>query len=341
MLHTEVLHPEDLTPAESDVGTRLDAFIAAHFVVSRSRAQKILESVTVNGRNAKPSYTLRAGDKIVGAHLEIEAETAPELVPQGEIPPILYEDDDLMVIHKPRGLTVHPGAGDTGFTLVEIMQSHGRKLSGVGPAERAGIVHRLDRDTSGVMLLAKTDAAHWKLAADFESRDIHKTYAAICCGIPPARGRIEAPIARSLSNRTKMTISPSGRHAVTEYEIERQWERFALLKINLLTGRTHQIRIHFGYLHHPIAGDVVYGGFYRALTNAPSDEVKTAIENLHGQALHAAKIEFSHPISGQKMSFAAPPPPEIAALIAALDNAKKVEEEEAAAPKPRHLPFGN
>ncbi|HEX9995562.1 MAG TPA: RluA family pseudouridine synthase [Abditibacterium sp.] len=333
-MENEVLHP-----AEGDVGTRLDAFIAAHFAVSRSRAQKILENTLVNGKTAKPSYTLRAGDKIVGAHYTPEAEIAPDLTPQGEIPPILYEDEDLMVIHKPRGLTVHPGAGDTGFTLVEIMQSHGRKLSNVGPPERAGIVHRLDRDTSGVMLIAKTDAAHWKLAADFESREISKTYAAVCCGIPPARGRIEAPITRSLSNRTKMTIAPSGRHAVTEYEIERQWERFALLKINLLTGRTHQIRVHFGYLHHPIAGDIVYGGFYRALTNAPSDEVKTAIENLRGQALHAARIEFNHPINGQKLSFEAPPPSEIAALIIALDAAKQAEEEEKAAPKPRHLPF--
>ncbi|RYG72494.1 RluA family pseudouridine synthase [bacterium] len=336
-MENEVLQPE-----EGDVGMRLDAFIAAKFGVSRSRAVKILEGVTVNRKAVKPKYTLREGDRIRGIE-NVVPEAPPEATgePVGEMPPILFEDDDIMVIQKPRGLTVHPGAGDTGITLVEVLQSHGRTLSTVGPPERAGIVHRLDKDTSGVMIVAKTDAAHWKLAADFEARTIKKTYAAICNGIPPLKGRIEAPIQRSLSNRTKMTIAPGGRFAVTEYEIERQWERFTLLRINLLTGRTHQIRVHFGYIHHPIAGDVVYSGYYRALTNAPDDNVKAAIENLNGQALHAAKIEFDHPISGQRLSFEAPPPPEIAALVAALDAVQAAFEEEKAAPKPRHLPFAN
>lgn len=331
---------EVLQPGEGDVGMRLDAFIAAKYEVSRSRAVKLLEGVQVNGKNAKPSHTLREGDKITGLQ-DYVPDAPPETVdgPQGEMPPILFEDDDIMVIQKPRGLTVHPGAGDTGVTLVEVLRSHGRSLSTVGAPERAGIVHRLDKDTSGVMLVAKTDAAHWKLAADFEARTIRKTYAAICNGIPPLKGRIEAAIQRSLSNRTKMTIAPGGRFAVTEYEIERQWERFALLRINLLTGRTHQIRVHFGYIHHPIAGDIVYGGYHRALTNAPSDGVRSAIENLHGQALHAAKIEFDHPISGQRLSFEAAPPPEIAALIVALDEAKAAEEAIKSAPQPRHLPF--
>jgi 23S rRNA pseudouridine1911/1915/1917 synthase len=333
---------EVLQPGEGDVGMRLDAFIAAKFEVSRSRAVKVLEGVLVNGKPVKPKYTLREGDKITGLE-NVVPEPAPEVTgePMGEMPPILFEDDDLMVIRKPRGLTVHAGAGDTGVTLVEVLQSHGWVLSTVGPPERAGIVHRLDKDTSGVMLVAKTDAAHWKLAADFEARNIRKTYSAVCCGIPPLKGRIEAPIQRSLSNRTKMTIAPGGRFAVTEYEIDRQWERFALLRINLLTGRTHQIRVHFGYIHHPIAGDIVYGGYHRALNNAPSEEARQALEDLQGQALHAARIEFNHPISGEHMSFEAPPPPEIAAVIAAFDAAKAVEEEIKNAPKPRHLPFGN
>ncbi|MBW3635437.1 MAG: RluA family pseudouridine synthase [Armatimonadetes bacterium] len=322
-MENQVLQPQPLYAGENEVGTRLDAFLAAKFAVSRSRAHKILESVTVNGKEVKPSYALRLGDKIVGAVVPPEADSTPLISqsPTSPLPPILFEDDDIIVINKPRGLTVHAGAGDTGETLVERLQSHGRVLSNVGPSERAGIVHRLDKDTSGAMIVCKTDAAHWKLAADFEARRIQKTYEAICCGIPPAKGRIEAPIARSLTNRKKMTISPSGRFAVTEYEVVKSWARFAQVKINLLTGRTHQIRAHFTYIHHPIAGDAVYGGYYRALENSPSEAVRAAFENLHGQALHAAKIEFEHPISEQKMSSEAPPPPEIAAIILALDAA--------------------
>lgn len=335
-------HPV-LQPEEHEVGQRLDAFIAARLGVSRSRAVKIVEGVTLNGRAAKPKNTLQAGDKIEGIDPSRAAESADGIsaTPLGEMPEILFEDDDLMVIRKARGVTVHAGSGDTGITLVETLQSHGYVLSSVGPPERAGIVHRLDRDTSGVMIVCKSDAAHWKLAADFESRDVHKTYQAICCSIPPEKGRIEAPIARSLSNRTKMTISPAGRFATTEYEVERSWERFALLKINLLTGRTHQIRVHFAYLNFPIAGDVVYGGYHRAVNNAPDADSKLALEELHGQALHAAKIEFKHPITGAPMSFSAPPPIEIQRIIEALDAAKANEIAIEAAPKPRHLPFGH
>ncbi len=332
-----------LQPSEADVGTRLDTFIAAQFGVSRSRAVKIIESVTLNGRPAKPKNTLQLGDVIVGADPANALEAAPEVSaqPLGEMPEILFEDDDLMVIRKPRGVTVHAGNGDTGITLVEILQSHGRVLSTVGPPERAGIVHRLDRDTSGAMIVCKSDAAHWKLAADFEARRITKTYQAIVNGIPSEKGRIEAPIARSLSNRTKMTISPAGRYATTEYEIERTWERFALLKINLLTGRTHQIRVHFAYINFPIAGDVVYSGYHRAVNNAPDEASKIALEELKGQALHAAKIEFQHPITLQPMSFEAPAPLEIQRIIQAFDTAKANADAIEALPKPRHLPFAN
>ncbi|PQV65073.1 ribosomal large subunit pseudouridine synthase D [Abditibacterium utsteinense] len=332
-----------LQPSETQVGLRLDAFIAAHFGVSRSRAVKIIENVTLNGRPAKPKNTLHLGDTIEGADPALALEIEPEkyAAPLGEMPQILFEDDDLMVIRKPRGVTVHAGNGDTGITLVEILQSHGRVLSSVGPPERAGIVHRLDKDTSGAMIVCKTDAAHWKLAADFEARRITKTYQAIVNGIPSEKGRIEAPIARSLSNRTKMTISPSGRFATTEYEVERSWERFALLKINLLTGRTHQIRVHFAYINFPIAGDVVYSGYHRAVNNAPDDHSKLALEELKGQALHAAKIEFEHPITGQKMSFEAPAPPEIQRIITAFDQAKANADAIEALPKPRHFPFGH
>ncbi len=322
---------------------RLDAFIAQRLGVSRSRAVKIVEGASLNGKPCKPKNTLNLGDQIAGVDPLAGSETALGISaqPLGEMPEILFEDADIMVIRKARGVTVHAGSGDTSITLVETLQSHGYVLSSVGPPERAGIVHRLDRDTSGVMLVCKTDAAHWKLAADFESRDVKKTYQAVCCGVPPQRGRIEAPIARSLSNRTKMTISPAGRFATTEYEVERHWERFALLKINLLTGRTHQIRVHFAYLNFPIAGDVVYSGYFRAIENAPDEDSKLALEELHGQALHAQRIEFNHPITREPMSFSAPPPHEIQRIIDALDAAKANEIAIEAAPKPRHLPFGH
>lgn len=316
-----MLHSDPLCPDENEIGQRLDAFLAARFGVSRSRAQKMLESVSVNGKAVKPSYALRAGDQVVGAALPPETPAPLPTAPTAPLPEILFEDDDLMVLNKPRGLTVHAGAGDTGETLVERLQSHGRVLSGVGPSERAGIVHRLDKDTSGVIIVCKSDAAHWKLAADFEARRVQKTYVAICCGVPPVKGRIEAPIARSLTNRKKMTVSPSGRFAITEYETEKSWARFALLSINLLTGRTHQIRAHLTYIHHPVAGDAVYGGWHRALENAPSEAVRLALENLRGQALHAARIEFEHPMNGEPMSFEAPLAPEIAAIVDALDAA--------------------
>ncbi len=305
-------------------GTRVDAFLSQQLQVSRARAQKLLETALVNGQSVKAKTALREGDLIevqpfsrgevaaLGASTE-ELERAPHIE-------FAYEDDAIMVINKPRGLTVHAGAGETGATLVDILRSLGKSLSPVGPSERAGIVHRLDKDTSGLMLVAKTDAAHWKLAADFEARLIHKRYLALVNGSPPARGRIEAAIARSSSNRTKMTVAPGGRLAITEYEVVKMWPKFALIDINLLTGRTHQIRVHLNYIHHPIAGDAVYGGLHRALTCAPNERTKRALEALEGQALHAKTLSFEHPVTGEAMRFETPPPPVFEEVVAALDE---------------------
>ena len=310
---------------EGDVGTRVDAFLSRVLGVSRSRAQKLLETATVNGQTVKPKVALHLGDRI-----EVEPIEDGEEVPQSATPeelrrapeiPIVYEDDALIVLVKPRGVTVHAGAGETGATLVDILRSLKKPLSSVGPPERAGIVHRLDKDTSGVMLVAKTDAAHWNLAAQFEARQIEKRYTALVNGIPAPRGRIEAAIERSHSNRKKMTVAPGGRLSVTEYEVEKTWTKFALLDINLLTGRTHQIRVHLNYLHHPIAGDSVYGGLHRALTCAPSERAKAALEALNGQALHARLIAFAHPTTGEPVRFEAPLPPVFSELLEALDKA--------------------
>jgi len=307
------------------VGVRVDAYLSQTLNVSRARAQKILETALLNGSPAKAKTTLRLGDAIEVQPFEREENPFPsasrdELEHAPDVP-IVYEDADLLVIDKPRGLTVHAGAGETGATLVDVLRAMGKPLSSVGPPERAGIVHRLDKDTSGLMMVALSDAAHWKLAADFEARRVHKRYLALLNGVPSPRGRIEAAITRSNSNRTKMTVAPGGRLAITEYETEKTWPKFALVSINLLTGRTHQIRVHFNYLTHPVVGDAVYGGLHRALTCAPSERARIAIEALDGQALHSHILHFEHPISGEPMRFEASPPPVFAEVLDALDEA--------------------
>ncbi len=327
----EDLNGEDFTAgavfhvSEENVGMRVDAFLSQTLGVSRSRAQKLLETTTVNGQFVKAKVALKVGDEVIVPPFEADVEAPPGATPEelGRAPevPILYEDADLLVVIKPRGVTVHVGAGETGATLVDILRAQGKPLSTVGPVGRAGIVHRLDKDTSGVMLVAKTDAAHWNLAAQFEARQIEKHYIAIVNGTPSPRGRIEAAIERSHSNRKKMTVAPGGRPSITEYEVLKSWPKFALLDINLLTGRTHQIRAHLTYLHHPLAGDILYGGFHRALTCAPTERAKEAINALNGQALHAHTIAFTHPTTGEPMRFEAPLPAVFTEFIEALDEA--------------------
>lgn len=302
----------------ADAGTRADVFVAAKHSVSRSRAQKLIESATLNGAPIKPSHALKIGDelKLAPPNLNPEPQT---LNPITALPPILFEDEHLIVVNKPRGLSVHAGAGEPQATLVATLQASGRTLSSVGPSQRAGIVHRLDKDTSGVMVVCKTDAAHWKLAEDFATRRVQKWYRALVCGVPPLRGRIEAPLDRHPTNRKKMAISRNGRPSITEYEVETSWPRFALLKIDLLTGRTHQIRVHLTHIGYAVVGDDVYGGGRkRALDAAPNDAFRAALDNLKGQALHAAELNFAHPISSEAMHFEAPLPPEVTALIEAL-----------------------
>lgn len=305
-------------------GKRLDVFLAAQLEVSRARAQKLVEGARLNGAPTKSSAALRVGDVV---ELEIpepaEAPAATEAdssLEKWDIP-VLYEDAHMLVLVKPRGLVVHPGAGQENGTLVDWLRASGRALSTVGPPERAGIVHRLDKETSGVMMVCKTDAAHWKLAADFEARNIKKTYSALVCGVPTARGRIEAPIARSQKDRKKMAVSREGRPAVTEFAVVRRWTKFALLDVDLLTGRTHQIRVHLAHLGNSVVGDAVYAGRKRAIESAPNEQARAAMEALSGQALHAAHLGFTHPILEVPLAFTAPMPPEMQAIIEALDEA--------------------
>ena len=315
---------------DEQAGARVDAFIAAQFAVSRSRAQKMLEGATLNGNRVKPSHTLRSGDILLLPEWENETEEAEAQISSENMPMpeliknlvFVYEDDDLMVINKPRGLLVHLGAGERVATLVDFLRQQNKPLSSVGPAERAGIVHRLDKDTSGLMIVCKTDAAHWKLADDFAARRLTKNYIALVCGVPTLRGRIEAPIERHATHRKKFAVVPHGKDAVTEYTVAQHWRKFALLDINLLTGRTHQIRVHLNYLNHPVVGDPLYGGEKRAIDSAGSPDVRAALEQLRGQALHAARLQFTHPISSEILQFEAPLPDDMQNVIAALNTAE-------------------
>lgn len=301
-------------------GQRADVFLASHLSVSRARAQKLLESATINGQALKSKTVLKAGDVLqCDDVLPALDNQSPVADTQAPLPPIVYEDDDLIVLDKPRGLTVHAGAGDTQSTLVEVLRANGRTLSSVGPSDRAGIVHRLDKDTTGLMMVCKTDAAHWKLAADFEARRVRKIYLALVCGVPKPRGRVEAPIARHPVQRQKQAVAAGGRPAITEYKVLQSWPKFALVEINLMTGRTHQIRVHFQYLGHAVVGDSLYGGLKRGLEAASNEDVLQALQALRGQALHSARLEFTHPTSGEDMKFEAGLPDDFQQVIDALN----------------------
>jgi 23S rRNA pseudouridine1911/1915/1917 synthase len=261
-----------ITIEAEQAGQRVDVFLASYLSVSRARAQKIVETAKLNGAPVKAKIALKVGDQLEWEDFVPQSTLASPVATNLPLPNILSEDDHVIVLEKPSGLTVHAGAGEPQSTLVDVLRSHGRQLSSVGPEERSGIVHRLDKETSGVMIVCKTDEAHWKLAADFEARRIQKKYAALVNGVPKPRGRIEAPIARHPVHRQKQAVVATGRPAITEYEVKQSWPKFALIEVDLLTGRTHQIRVHLNYIGHAVVGDALYGGRKRAVEAAPNSE---------------------------------------------------------------------
>jgi 23S rRNA pseudouridine1911/1915/1917 synthase len=255
-----------------------------------------------------------------GMALEMQIPGAEPSTLTGEsIPiPVIYEDDDLAVVVKPAGIVVHPGHGARRGTLVHALLGLGMPLAAAGGAERPGIVHRLDKDTSGLMVVAKTDAAHRGLSGMFARREVHKTYRALVWGRPqPVAGRIDEAIGRSRADRTKMSVhAPRGRPASTIYRTVASWPGAALLDVDLVTGRTHQIRVHFASRRHPVIGDNRYGN---APWKAMRDPVRrAAIAAFTRLALHAFRLAFEHPVTAQPMSFEAPVPPEFEALCRAL-----------------------
>jgi 23S rRNA pseudouridine1911/1915/1917 synthase len=277
-------------------GKRLDRFLAETLPsFSRSRLQALIRDgcVTVNGKKARPRNIVRAGDVVDLTEPKV-ASIAAEAEPMHL--EILFEDDDIVVINKPAGLVVHPGAGHQQHTLVNALLAHCKNLSGIGGKERPGIVHRLDKETSGVLVIAKNDAAHRDLSKQFADRTTGKTYLALVAGTPrKSLGIIDAPIARHPVHRQRMSVARrAGRSAKTEYRVIRSSGDRSLVECVIHTGRTHQIRVHLHHLGHPVLGDKVYGG-------------KRA-GNFSHQMLHAWKLSFRHPGTGELVNFTAPIP---------------------------------
>lgn len=302
----------------ADTGSRLDTYLASHIEGwSRARLQQLIEDaeVLVNGRSAKSSQKLHENDEI---ELELVSSPAVGFTPEDIPLAVVYEDSDLVVVNKPAGLVVHPAAGISSGTLANALAFHFQELSMKGGAIRPGIVHRLDKDTSGLLVAAKTEVAHEKLADQFRAREVFKSYVALVHGIVEHdSGRIDQPIARDPRNRTRMAVIRAGRGALSLYTVRRRYARFSLLDVELKTGRTHQIRVHLSWMKHPVVGDEVYGG---GRDNTVQDPIlKTRIRKLGRHFLHAEQLRFRHPVTNRPMRFQALPPVELEELVALLE----------------------
>lgn len=314
----------------TDGGVRLDRALVALFPdLSRARLQDLVR----DGRVRRDGIPLRdpAVKITAGAQLVLEVPPPVDAEPAAEAVDlsITYEDDDLIVIDKPAGLVVHPAPGHESGTLVNALIAHcGVSLSGIGGVRRPGIVHRLDKDTSGLIVVAKNDAAHQGLTAQFADHGrtgpLERAYAALVWGVPqPRAGTIRASLARSRHNREKIAVvsDESGRHAVTHYAVAQAYPEAALVRCRLETGRTHQIRVHLAHRGHPLLGDPVYGGAFRTKAARLSSPARDALTALGRQALHAELLGFSHPRTGATLRFESAIPPDIAALVEALAKA--------------------
>ena len=301
---------------EAEVGARLDVWLTrAAPDLSRARVQALIAEshVLVDDQPARASRRLRGGESVsLTIPVPIAAAPAPEDIPLR----VVYEDKHLLVIDKPAGLVVHPGAGQAQGTLVNALLHLVKDLSGVGGVLRPGIVHRLDRGTSGLLVVAKDDEAHRALVRQFAGRTVEKEYLAIVHGVPRARsGTIDLPLGRDPVHRQKMSVrAPRGRAARSDYTVAEALDGAALVRVRIHTGRTHQIRVHLAALGHPVAGDAAYGG-----TRAPSarrPEAKAALLGLSRPALHAARLSFTHPETGVRLTFESALPED---LVHALD----------------------
>lgn len=307
-----------LNSAPSDIGKRIDAYVAENSELTRSAAAKLVESgdITVNGKEIAKNYKLRAGDEV-----EIELpEPEPDRAEPEDIPlDVVYEDDDIIVVNKPCGMVVHPAAGNPRGTLVNALLYRCKgSLSGIGGVVRPGIVHRIDKDTSGLLVAAKNDEAHNSLAEQLKVHEVSRVYYAIIIGsFAEDSGTVDAPIGRHPTDRKKMAVLKEGqgtaRNAVTHYTVIARYKGFSLVRCELETGRTHQIRVHMAYKGHPLVGDVIYGGG-RTQFEAANKHL------INGQCLHAKELSLTHPKTRKLMHFECELPEDMKKLIEKLEK---------------------
>lgn len=307
------------TVDQASVDSRLDTYLASQISHwSRARLQRLIdnEDVLVNGKSVKSSYRLRAGDEI-----EVELISAPieSFTPENIPLDVVYEDDVLLVINKPASLVVHPAAGIHSGTLANALAFHFQNLPSATGSARPGIVHRLDRDTSGLMVVAKTESSMENLADQFRDRTVFKSYVALVHGhLESESGLVDQPLARDPGNRTRMAVVRGGRNAVSLYKVRRRYQRFTLVDVEIKTGRTHQIRVHLAWLKHPVVGDESYGG---GRDNMIQDaHLRAEVRNLGRHFLHAEELGFNHPTTGERMKFKAPLPPELSSLLEEVER---------------------
>lgn len=294
---------------DKDTGIRVDIYVARALDISRSYAGNLIKNgkVSMRDRILKANYRVAAGDEIV-----IEKDEAEDLTVEAENIPldIVYEDKDIIIVNKARGMVVHPAAGNPNGTLVNALLWHcGGELSGINGVIRPGIVHRLDKDTSGLMVAAKTDTAHKDLAEQIKSHTARRTYVALVHGnIVEAKGRIDAPLGRHPKDRVKMAVNmKDGKDAITHFTVLERFGNYTLVQCRLETGRTHQIRVHMAYIGHPVVNDPLYG-------------YKRDAFPIEGQALHSCALDLVHPITKQAMHFEAPWPNDFKAVVQAVDG---------------------
>jgi 23S rRNA pseudouridine1911/1915/1917 synthase len=301
----------DIIVEQIDSHKRLDVFLSQHLGVSRSQVEKLIENgfVKLNSQTSKPSYRIKGDDRIFVTVPEAkEISARPQDIPLN----IVYEDKDIIVINKPRGIVVHPAAGHSDNTLVNALLFHCKDLSGIGGNIRPGVVHRLDKDTSGLLVFAKNDDSHEELSRQIKNRQVKKTYLALVYGIPKKdEGTIDEPLGRSPKDRKKIAVIKSDnlkkRDAITDYRVIEKLGDYSLLELDLKTGRTHQIRVHLAHLGNPIVGDHTY-----------SRKRTELWEN--GQLLHSYKLSFNHPKTGKLLEFKAEMPEEMKKVIGSIKD---------------------
>ena len=301
---------------DADLEDRLDAVLSNHTQLSRSRITALIEAgaVEVNGARVRKSYRPRAGDTI---HMAIPPSPPVELIPEDIPVDIVFEDEHLVVVNKPAGLVVHPAPGHPSGTLVNALLARPGSLSSVGLPNRPGIVHRLDRDTSGLLVVARQDKAHQILAAALSRREVGRGYVAATWGhIEPEEMTIDRPIARHPKDRKRMAVVDDGRPSVTHVRRLERWPAADLLAVRLETGRTHQIRVHLKHIGHPVVGDSIYGpGWERGMSGAGGAWATVFARKAGRLFLHAARLSFKHPISGEQLSFTSALPEPLTAAV--------------------------